>query len=227
MGACSSSCPSPCERGARAQLFRLTGNLGACSNRLSTETPVYEMPRFVRRPALLPTALLLLTTAPLRAAAAEPPKDLYGKSIVVGWNEDRVQRRDDQKNFRNVTVRGGYVVYVSDEGRLFNRVTMENPRGKKGKKDRLGDTERRFTEFDGDKMVATQKMAVGGARQITVTFAPGYGSCTAQVIRGVEEGRQSMIADSLTRPGTKVEIKSVKTSGIACKVVDRNVFAEE
>ena len=48
-------------------------------------------------------------------------------------------------------------------------------------------------------------MPVGGARQITASFAAGYSGCTAQVIRGVEEGRGSMIADSLIRPGTRIE----------------------
>jgi hypothetical protein len=177
--------------------------------------------------ALPYAALLSLATWAVPAAAGEPPKELHGKSVVVTWNEDRVQRREDQRDFRTVTIRGEYWVYVSSEGRLFNRVTMENPRGQKGGKDRVGDTERRFTEFDGEKMVAIQKMAVGGARQIAVTFASGHAGCSAQVVRGVEEGRDSMVADSLIRPGTKVEIKSVKTSAVTCQVRAGNVFGTE
>ena len=180
------------------------------------------------RTRALPYATLIpLAALAAPAAASEPPRELYGKSVVVTWNEERVQRREDQREFRTVTIRGEYWVYLSSEGRLFNRVTMENPRGQKGGKDRVGNTERRFTEFDGDKMTATQKAAAGGARQIVVTFTAGHAGCNAQVIRGVQEGRDSMVADSLIRPGTQVEIKSVKTSAVTCRVRDGNVFATE
>jgi hypothetical protein len=179
------------------------------------------------RPALSLAALLTLVSTMGWAAAAEPPKELFGKSIIVTWNENRVQRRQDQKEFRTVTIRGEYGAYVSETGRLFTRISMQNPRGDKGKKDRVGDTDRRTTEFDGDKMVAIQRMAVGGARQIVITFAPGHNGCTADVIRGVEQGRDSMIADSLIRPGTQVEIKSVKTTNVACRMRDGNAFADE
>ena len=94
---------------------------------MTAETLTMPRTRAFPSAALIPLAAL---AAP--AAASEPPKELYGKSVVVTWNEERVQRREDQREFRTVTIRGEYSVYVSSEGRLFNRVTMENPRGQKG-----------------------------------------------------------------------------------------------
>ena len=162
-----------------------------------------------------------------QAAASEPPKELYGKSVVVSWNEHRVQRRQDQPEFRNVTIRGQYFAYVSGQGRVFNRVRMENPRGESGQRDRIGDTDRRTTEFAGNRMVAVQKAPAGGARQIVISFAAGYTGCNAQVLRGIEEGHDRIVAESVIRPGMKVEIKSVKTSGVTCQVRDGNVFGNE
>jgi hypothetical protein len=160
---------------------------------------------------------------PIRPAhAGEPPKDLYGKSVVVSWKEDRTQRRQDQQEFRNVTRHGEYVVVISDAGELFTRLSMENPKGEKGKRDVIGNTARRFTKFEDDKMVAAQETRMGGARQITVSFASGYTGCSAEVIVGVEAGRRTMIAESMIHPGTRVEIKSVKTRAVTCELREGN-----
>jgi hypothetical protein len=182
-----------------------------------------HMPRTGCRTALL--VLIPCATLAAPAIAGPPPKSLYGKSVVVTWSEQRVQRNDGQGEFRNLTFRGQFSAYVSSAGRLFNRVTMQNPRGSSGDRDRVGNTGGRNASFDGNQMVAVQTSA-GGARQIVVTFSGGHSSCSAQVIFGVQQGRGSMVATSMIRPNLKVEIKSVTSTGVSCQVRDGNVFGE-
>jgi len=47
------------------------------------------------------------------------------------------------------------------------------------------------------------------------------------VIRGKEEGAATMTSNSLIRPGTRTEIKSVTTGGVTCSVKAGNVFGGE
>ncbi len=57
---------------------------------------------------LLCAALLFSLTLPALAQAATPPRSLYGKSIIVTWTEERMQRRAGTKNFRPNTVHTGF-----------------------------------------------------------------------------------------------------------------------
>jgi hypothetical protein len=159
--------------------------------------------------------------------AASPPA-IQGKSVVVSWTENRMQRRPDEAHARPAIRQGTFSVYVSSAGRIFNRLTMANPkRGKSGSSDRIGDTGNRSITFEGRTMAAVQSGATGGARRILVTFAEGFARCTAEVIRGKQEGAEKMVARSTITPGATVEILSVQTSGVSCAVKDGNVFGGE
>jgi len=160
------------------------------------------------------------------AAAADAPKELNGRSIVVAWSEDRLQRREGERDFRRVTIHSRYLMYVSIAGRIFSRYAIETPRGHTAKKESIGGSERRVTEFDGHRMVVVQAAAAGGARQIIVTFDDDFRTCQAQITRGVEAGRDKLVTDALTDPG-RIEIKSAKASAAACRLLDRNVFGGE
>jgi hypothetical protein len=160
------------------------------------------------------------------AAAAAPAPQLQGKSVVVSWVEARVQRRVGEAEFRPVTRYGELKVYVSTAGRVFHRLSMESRR-EAGSNERVGDTPNRKFSFEGNTMVAVQTGATGGARRVLVTFTPDFASCSAEVIRGKEEGAASMTANSVIRPGTQVEIKSVTTGGVTCSVKAGNVFGGE
>ena len=176
------------------------------------------------------TALMLL--APLFAcfsgAVLAAPQALYGKSVVVSWTEQRMQRRQGEGEFRPATRQGEFSVYVGGTGRIFNRASMTNPkRGRSGATERVGDTKNRNVAFEGRSMVVTQHGSTGGARRIAVAFDDGFSSCTAQVIRGKEEGAGAIVARSAITPGRKVEIASVKTTGVSCAVKNGNVFGGE
>jgi len=55
-------------------------------------------------------------------AAAAPPQALHNKTVVLAWNEYRVQRCDDGQTDRSNT--GSTLqVYISDAGRLFSRLS--------------------------------------------------------------------------------------------------------
>ncbi len=72
------------------------------------------------------TAAALAALSP--AAAMATPKELYGKSIVVSWQEDRMQRLPGAAAFRPVTIGATFNVYVSTQGNVFNRRDVANPR---------------------------------------------------------------------------------------------------
>ena len=176
--------------------------------------------------ALLPAALSLAIVGGHTSLAA--PQTLYGKSVIVAWTEQRMQRRQGEGEFRPATRNGAFSVYVSSNGRIFNRASMSNPRrGRSGATERVGDTKNRNIVFDGRTMVVTQHGGSGGARRIVVAFNDGFAGCTAQVIRGKEEGASAIVAHSTITPGRVVEIASVSTSGVSCSVKNGNVFGEE
>jgi hypothetical protein len=163
-----------------------------------------------------------------QAALAAPPQALYGKSVVVSWTEQRMQRRQGEGEFRAATRQGEFSVYVSSAGRIFNRASMTNPRrGRSGATERVGDTKNRNVSFEGRTMVVIQHGASGGARRIVASFDDGFAGCTAEVIRGKEEGARAIVARSTITPGRAVEIASVKTTGVSCAVKSGNVFGGE
>src|SRR5204862_6934573 len=56
-----------------------------------------------------------------QAAAQNAPTPLRGKSITVSWTENRLQRREGGANFKPRSVPQSLQIYVSAEGRTFER----------------------------------------------------------------------------------------------------------
>jgi hypothetical protein len=63
---------------------------------------------------------LTLLSAVAHAESA-PPKELYGKSIIITWSEHRSQRQLGQADFRHVDVSLSRKIYISTKGQLFER----------------------------------------------------------------------------------------------------------
>jgi hypothetical protein len=173
-------------------------------------------------------AFALPTTAALAA-----PTELYGKSIVVRWTEEREQRLVGQGDFQSRSFSGGLSIYIGTEGHVFNRQSMATPEGRRGLKatrtvegsaDQVGSGGNSSVSFQGHAMTAVA-MAQHGAQLVKVTFDPSFSSCTAEVIRGKQEGANAMVQNSLIRPGTQVEIRSSHTSAASCTIQNGNVFA--
>lgn len=176
----------------------------------------------------LAATLLALTLVPPLGSAASAQNALQGKSVIVTWTEERMQRREGQDRYRPAVRQGTFSAYVSTNGRIFNRVSMANPRrGESGKRDRVGEGPRRKVVLSGRTMTTVQQAVSGGARRIQIQFDEKFSGCTAEVIRGKEEGADKIVGSSLIRPGVRVEIASTKTTGVTCTVKDGNVFGDE
>jgi hypothetical protein len=163
----------------------------------------------------------LLAAAPAQAA----PAQLLGKSVVISFTENRVQRMSDWADFRPMTIRGDVSVYISSAGRPFARLRMIAPRGQTGTAERVGNQARGATSFKGNTMTSVGIGGGGDARRTVVTFSAGFTSCEATMVRAKPAGQSMIRAKSLIRPGISNEIRSIEITGISCRVVDGNVFA--
>jgi hypothetical protein len=182
-------------------------------------------------------AILLLAafaTAAITPAIAAP-QQLYGKSVVISWREDRQQRVGGDDQIRPVGVSAEMRVYVSEAGRAFSRLTMlvMNKHGhlKSGNADAVDGVGSgpkgnfaRTVNFNGATMIVGQPRGAGGAQQVLVRFDSGFQTCSAQVIVGRSSKSGSISTTSLIN-GQHVEIFSVAASGESCHVQSGNVFA--
>jgi hypothetical protein len=170
---------------------------------------------------LLPLlAFVLLGALPARA---EPPAGLKGKSVVLRWTEHRVQRAEGHAEFRPRTIDMGMSVYVSSQGRVFNR--MQSNSGSSDQVDgQGGDRAARIPSFSGRGMTIHQPLPAL-ARRIAVEFDAGFNSCSASVILGKESGAASGTMRAFGT-GRRMEIQSAKASGATCSVRAGNVFGE-
>jgi hypothetical protein len=171
-------------------------------------------------------AIVALPMASSVALAA--PSQLYGKSVIVSWQEDRVQTTDRDAQPTSVTASGQLSVYVSEAGRPFSRVTMSvtNRRGhtRTGNRDAVqGEGSARSFSFSGNTMSASMPRGNAGAMQISVTFDSGFQGCSARVVSGKAGGAQSTRVNSMIT-GRQYDFYSVKTSGESCRVQSGNVF---
>lgn len=167
------------------------------------------------------------------SAAHAAPSQLYGKSVIVTWTEERQQRVNGEDAIRNVGRNGQFSVYLSSTGKPFSRMgySFAGKRGlKSGKRDAVGGegSGNRKVAFSGNSMNVSMGMGGGGgggARNILVNFDGGFQGCSAQVISGKESGAASIRTRSMVSGGD-LEILSIKTGAASCRIQDGNVFGE-
>jgi hypothetical protein len=178
--------------------------------------------------------LAAFTMIALPNSALAAPQQLYGRSIIVSWREDRQQKVAGDDQMRFVGASAQMRVYISDKGRPFSRLTLAvvNKRGKlkSGSADAVDGTASagganfaRNVNFRGNTMTASQMRGRGGALQVVVTFDSGFQNCSAQVTVGRGPGVQATSGRSLIS-GQHVEMYSVKASGETCQMQSGNVF---
>jgi hypothetical protein len=163
--------------------------------------------------------VLLLTFATFVSAATAAyaaPRQLYGKSIIITWTEQRLQQH--KGSFRLVSRNGTLSVYVSTEGHIFNRSTMAGGRHVNSR-ERVGSDGHTRISFAGRTLIVFQSGASSGARKIQVTFDQGFTSCNADIIRGKETGAATILG------AHGAVIESIKTTAISCSLHDGNIFA--
>ncbi len=169
-----------------------------------------------------------LTVIAVSTSAAEAPRPLLGKTVVIGWNEFRVQRCDDGQLKRGHTA-SSLLVYVSESGRLFTRLNRRGARGggNSNDLDPEGGNQRSGTgsasnlnaSFEGS-ILAVQNSMQSGARRIQATFDGGFTGCSVQVRFGKEGGGELR---HRTMDGKMCNIISTDVSGNACSVRTGNL----
>jgi hypothetical protein len=172
---------------------------------------------------IISCSFLLFCCEPANAA----PSQLYSKSVVVSWTENRVQRPVGTATWASVSRSVSESIYISSAGRPFSRITFSGGRGS-GDQDQVGVSGRNPTggakvvQFQGRSLV-TVLIYNGGARQIRIDFDPNFSSCSASVILGKSSGAGTFTLRS-TVSGQMMEIQSQSTSGATCSIREGNVF---
>ena len=164
-------------------------------------------------------------------ATAAPPAMLYGKSIVVSWNETQTMRRVGQVNI--FTKPGGMSVsiYVSTAGRVFNRIALISGQAS-GRSDQIAgqrDEEHRLPRvpiFTTHSMTMYSPRGSSAMRRISVDFDQGFQTCQARVVYAKETGRETSIAPSLINREL-IEMLDVKVGAATCSIRNGNVFGEQ
>lgn len=168
----------------------------------------------------LAAGVLLVTAG---TASAEAPRQMFGKTVAISWNEYRVQRCDDGQLKRGHTS-SSLLVYVSDSGRLFTRLSRRGARGGANSNDLdpeggnqragTGSASNLNASFEGS-VLAVQNSMQSGARRIQATFNGGFTGCSAQVRFGREGGAELR---HRTMDGKMCNIVSTDVSGSACAI---------
>jgi hypothetical protein len=174
---------------------------------------------------------ILVTPNPSNAVEG-PPQQLLGKSVVVTWSENRIQRPEGASKFREVNATHNMSIYIGSSGRIFSRLTNTTGLGS-GRIDHIqersaGDpnVSTRVTTFTGQSMTMDQPFRKGGMRHLLIDFGDQFDKCSAKLSYITEAGSLTSLAWS---PITNrmVEIKSIGMSGEKCSVSTGNVFGDE
>jgi hypothetical protein len=167
--------------------------------------------------------------------APAPPKELYGKSVVLSWNETRTKETGEFFNLRLQMS-----IYVSTEGRIFRRVTITRGNRRRGfaQGHDLATASLEHgpgegpppgvkvgrTQFAGHSLIMTTEFQ-SGARQVTVDFDSAFTSCQAKVVHGKEAG-VGAIRQTSVFGGKQVEFRAIEVTSVACAIREGNVFTE-
>jgi hypothetical protein len=165
--------------------------------------------------------LVLAQAAP--AMADDAPKELYGKSIVVGWAEERIQRHVGEPSFYQVKAAHSLSVYVSTTGRVFNRITNTTQAGS-ASNDQVAGSEGagRVPSFSGRSMGMPLPYRSGGKRQVDIEFDAAFAGCTAKISFVKQPATQTMAFSGISKKW--VEFQSVTPGQANCAVQNGNVF---
>jgi len=164
-------------------------------------------------------------------AFAEPPSQLYGKSITISWTNNFMLREvGSTAPFHPSTVQRRMSVYVSTAGRPFVR-NAATSRGGSGTVEHVGtggqsyDNGPRSLQFQGRTLVIYGGHHNSAALQIKIDFDPGFSTCTASAIFGKSTGLGTFTFKSMST-GKTLEAQSVSARDATCSVKDGNVFAD-
>jgi hypothetical protein len=189
------------------------------------------VPRFAQKRIILEVLVSAIAVVAVGCSPvfADAPQQLYNKTIVMNWNEYRVQRAD-AGDISKTNTSSSLLVYVSSSGRLFTRLSRNNSRRSnsndldpEGGNQRMGAgaAGNLKTSFEGQQLLIENSMK-SGARRIQATFNSGFSGCSLTVRFGKEGG-----ADIRHRgmDGRMYNIISTDVSAQSCSTKVGNVFA--
>jgi hypothetical protein len=171
------------------------------------------------------TIIGVLATWTAAAHAGSAPKELYGKSIVFTWAENRSQRLLGQTNFRDVLVPLSHSVYISTTGRLFDRFVAGS---QNAAHETIGTSATsvgggpKQIQFSGRTMTLIATNKGGMARKTTIEFNDSFNTCQADVVFAKQAG-SNVVVGGFTG---QLEIRSSSITGVTCSVREGNVFAQ-
>jgi hypothetical protein len=164
----------------------------------------------------------ILPISALAQSSQTAPSQLRGKSVTISYNETKKAKPEDGGEIATRSVPFKLILYVSADGKLFNRLlagrNTTSSDQTKGAKD-LTQFADRETVFDKQKMSVTNKFGAGnGSRVIEATFDDSFSKCSATVVITVqgEYVRRRLMGGGFER------LYSATTSDVACAVVDGN-----
>lgn len=134
-------------------------------------------------------------------------------------------------SLHSVSRDGNFSIYVSSEGRVFNRFSYggsDNGKYMQSSSSQIAgqpsDLHARNINFQGSTITVTMPM-VAGARQIVARFEGDFANCNAQVITGKASPQSPIKMRTLNAGNAEFEIHSIRTGAATCKVQTGNVFA--
>jgi hypothetical protein len=152
------------------------------------------------------------------------PAQIRNKTITISFNATGNAKSPDGQ-VKGFSTQVSRIVYVSSTGRLFMRAMAKH-----GSNSRSGDFDPKdarsgkgIFNFQGARLVGVVPFSAG-ARQITVTFDPGFSSCTVSVIEGHSSGGTIR---RMGPDGIMYEISSASTSSPSCSIQNGNAFASQ
>jgi K+-transporting ATPase c subunit len=150
-------------------------------------------------------------------ARAAVPSQLQGKTISVSWaqtvNGVNGGSGTLSKQFRET-------IYISGQGRIFNRADQRDRSYARTNDRALGSVE--SFRFERNQLVSTSGW-ISGANRMTISFDPGFQSCSASLQIGRESGKL------YKWKGVDGEIRTatgVMASTPACSIREGNSLAE-
>jgi hypothetical protein len=155
------------------------------------------------------------------AWAASVPSALYNKSISIAFvaSANAVGDRGSPSRSRQVQV----TIYVSNLGRIF--LQREARSGRRGLTEQRGpETTAGHFRFEGNRLIGTRKLLGGGASQMTISFEPGFQSCTASIQFGRESGTDFKFKGLNGEIYTATGVPTASTP--TCSIREGNAFGQ-
>jgi hypothetical protein len=177
---------------------------------------------------------MVLTTFSLglatEALGQNAPVALRGKSIVADWTENRLQRREGGGDFRPRSIPNRLQVYISSEGRTFERRSIgsafnEGVSGGAITGTAWGSHRAGGSRFQGNSLILAGVTRSGAARVVTITFASDFSTCSVRAQVGREVG-SSISKGNALGSGRPIEFIPQGVTGESCSIQSGNIFAQ-